>query len=222
LGKYLLKKVRETWDYAVSNQIVYGPKTIREAISFTWPFIAENYVKMKTWFEIFFIAVRDGCFQEYIAVIEFAQRRLFKNIVVRPLIRNPMLKTKVSMSCDNGNMSMLFNCPKSMQSPQGVILRPLPPVVWLCSLNNLACLRWNICGHLAENMYIRLFKNREASLIRRVSHVSKSKLPSQMLQGRPQVVNSISCEQTHPNRKFFKGLIPIDIEKILRIEFDGN
>jgi hypothetical protein len=220
LEKHSLKKVHKTWDNAVSQEIVYGPKTIRKAVPLTWPFIAKNYVEKKLWFEMFLRTVGNGNFQDYIAVIESANIKVTK--LFRPLITQIFPHTSEHTQCDNGEVPMLFDTPERMQSPQGVILRPLPSTIWLESLDNLTRLGWHTSRHSLENLGIRHFKYGETSVVGRATLINDYKLPSQVLQGRPQVVNNITCQQINLNRNVSRGLVPIYIDEILHIEFGRN
>jgi hypothetical protein len=221
LEKYSLKKVHETWDYAVSKQIVYGPKTAEKEVSLTWPFIVKNYIEIKRWFEIFICSVWYGNFQDYIAVIASTQFSRCPQRA-RPLIVEPILKTCAHVHCDDSEMSMLFDCPECMQSPQGVLFRYIPSMIWLQSLDNLSCLGWNISRHLLENTGITPTENGETSFVGRTNRIQEGKLPSQVFQRRPQTVNGIACQQTHFNREGLRRLVPIDVNKILPIEFGRN
>jgi hypothetical protein len=179
----LLEEARKSWDYIISDEIVYGSEccepNLEPAIT-TRDWLAE-YDLHRLWFEVRskHIGERDPYLY---AVIELADR------VVR---RSNTDHSTLDLRLLDRQRSMLVNSAEPIENPEGMVLEPLPSVIRLKRLNYLYSIRKHVLNRVSEPE-LRMVSNGERGLSMGAGNMKPREEPCKLIQTGSQAIGEFS------------------------------
>ncbi|MBF8267385.1 MAG: hypothetical protein HW388_893 [Dehalococcoidia bacterium] len=207
----LREKARESWEYAISNVLVYlgkFPDADDQAVNFA----AEEYIRGRWWCELHLCLDGDG-HSHYVCIIETANMRLdaFRNL-------------EVERGALSRNDPMFVNIAQLIELPEKVVFVRWPSVVRLKRLDFISGSRRDITDDLRKPSHVfrGIFTdNRELSSVKWPVLSGQRKLPSNMVEGRPELEYGIACNYGEMGVNH-RNLNSHDIESMLGIFLCGN
>ena len=209
----LREEARKSWDYVVSNEVVYFAEA-REWNSKGAVYTPEEYAKGGFWVELHL------SFGGERHVHETLIYEAMKLGVEHCFRRNAPLKLRKA----DWYYTMLDGVTKFVEEPQEVVFVGVPSVVRLKLSNDVECFCRNTLCNVREPLSDfggKVPKNREARIIRGTVSSEGCQLPSQVVQRETETANSLSCKDTKTERRVLY-LKPDDIALFPNVLLAGN
>ena len=208
------QEAREQWDNFVCDNVVYTPEE-GEFDPLAESGYLEQYLSGDIWFEILFGFRAAGYLHTYCAVLEFLDAS--------------------ATTGEGGNakagrygreQAVLVGIPQEMKNPQGVILRGIPSVIRLNGLDDPKSIGQNVLGQAIEVLDAGpacVGKDGEGRLLVRLISLQESQLPSDVIQGRAQIMSNVTKDDGKlvGGRRLWRELVN-EIRIITRIELTSR
>jgi hypothetical protein len=210
---WLWKEARESWDYLVTDELVYAVESIEthSVLGATLPL--EGYLNDQQFFEFTF-SLGGGI---YAAMVEFAKPEDMR------ASRNPGTDLQ---EIRNDNL-MLVDAIEFMEPPQIVNIRPIRSIVrlklfddWVGSGKNIPELTPPSGGFLVE--LTGRVEDGEFRTSTRIISDKQSQLPSQMIEGRSQIESNIANQNPPANRRLLANFKCEDFPRLISIFYGDN
>lgn len=188
----LLEEARKSWDYFISNEIVYEGKFINTHRMVVPPIWVDSYRESDIWFEVC-IHISDKL--GIALLIEYCDN-------TRVIRSQGNLCTNVAWCND----PMFVGIRQKFQVSEEVKFRPIPSVVWLKSFNFTMCRRPDVFNYtlspVAPLRLVKAQRESDTSLLggrkfrTRLLDIQHGKFPSNMVKRSPKVSDNISDNQS--------------------------
>jgi hypothetical protein len=182
----LLKESRESWNHAVSDELVNFRNTIQVSRNVLGK-VPKDYVKGNIWIEahLTFHIQRDA--YHLLALIEFEK----SGAALREI-----RKLKNELGAMDRNPSMLVDVAQTVETPEQMGLR-LRSIVRLKAFDELCCTCWNprsVTGKASSRLGVVPIKNRKLGSIG-IRRGEFSELPDGLVESRTEAIEQVSQDQ---------------------------
>lgn len=204
------QEAREKWDYFVRDDVVYAPKKA-QGNPLPQPGYLEQYLSRDIWFEILFGFRAAGYLHTCCAVLEFFDASA------------PSREGRHGQANgDTCEEPMFVGNPKLVQNRQLGILRGVPSMIRLNSLDDPNSIGQNVLRQAIEvldALRAGVVKYGEGGVFVRLIGLQESQLPSDVIQGRPEVVGDVANNDREGQgwRGLRRELVDVVVD-VLRIE----
>lgn len=177
------QEARELWDYFVCDNVVYAPEKL-QVNPLSQSGYLEQYLSGDMWFEILFGFRAAGYLHTMCAILES--------------FYPPTPSGEGGHGQANGDACeepMFVGIPKQVQNRQLGILRGVPSVIRLNSLNDPNSVRQNVLRQSLEGLDAGLAgvgEDGERRLLVRLLSRQQGQLPREVIEGRAEVMNNVS------------------------------
>lgn len=205
------KEWRKLLDDFISNEIVQVEEELAGDSPSSWPVFIKSYIDLEYGFEFGYrLQIRHGEIHDFRAIISCACTDSTRTNVYSSA--SPYTETKATLKAsDNRGGLMFVIVPESIKDVHLMTLRVIPSIVRLEILNKgLSINRKALEG--IQNFHLKpLFfdANWKSKLAFRRFATNLPKVPDKIIEGRPEIMNSVSSEETKPN-----GRLPIDLKAV--------
>jgi len=184
---HLRKESRETWDYIVSDKLIYflnsGPIAFDSLMG-----IPKSYIEGDVWVEVHLISHAQG--ETHYTVIAECDRTSWDRC----------RKHEINDSTVNRNSSVLINIAEFVEPPEHVFLNvyAVPSVMRLKRVDNGNCSCGHAVGVLIESsgsVVVPAIENRELSPLRVTSRSMSGQCPHQLVERGSEAVENISGDE---------------------------
>jgi hypothetical protein len=210
----LWKEASETWEYVVSDKVVYVAEEDERRLPSAWFAYSQNYIKGGLWFEVIIRRCVAGNAEDYLSLIHINSE------IGRT--QGGDLDMQSCRSSYNVNPAVFGDVPQFVQNPEGVLLRPVFSVVWLEFLDNLLCGGWQLADNAEHSIPVVVDTDRESQVTTRFARGQTCQPPSQVVQRCPEIIHGIPEDESYLFRRGGGQLKAIDVETLLRIELFGQ
>lgn len=214
----LREEARKSWEYCISDKLVHSEKIFYSSFE-SLRFISEENVDFsRCWIELHFVLKRDR-YIHYAAVIEFFDRETSG-------FRDIQFEEPVCDCTMRGNVPMLVDVPKLIESPEVCGFVVIPTLVRLKRLHDGDCRvgdtestsrDFNLC---IDSVFVA---NGETNFSCGNLSAKKCKLPSKVVEARAQASNKVPSHQRYGETSVIvRELKPDDIPAIFEIVLGRN
>jgi hypothetical protein len=211
----LRQKARESWDYFITNKVVYEAKGDK-AHPLTGAGYLEQYLTSEAWFEVLLFPLGDSYAAR--AILEYL------NLATRTGQHGYGLAAR-DLDID----PVLVGVPEPVENREGVVIG-IPTMCWLKVSDVRDGVRQNVSRQVPEMAnapFREVPDQREGRLIEglapRASKVAESEIPSDVIQRRTEIMDNITEHRAERDRRRAIGRDLIDdIVEVLRIELSSE